>query len=78
MKQEYLSYFQYLEMTWSARQKTQKTSTKTLLELIAKFSDETRYKINPQKLILFLYTNDAFTRNFGENIPLTIASKINT
>ena len=49
-----------------------KHSTKTLLE----FSKVAGYKINAQKSVAFLYTNnEAAEREIKESIPLTIAQK---
>ena len=60
--------------------KNPKDSTPKLLELISEFSKVTGYKINTQKSVAFLYTNDELTeRKIRKIIPLTIASKrINT
>ena len=53
-----------------------KDSTQKLLELINEFSKVAGYKINIQKLVAFLYTNnDISEREFKEIIPFTIASK---
>ena len=53
-----------------------KDSTKTLLELIREFSKVTGYKINAQKSVAFLYTNNEATeREIKESIPFTIAPK---
>ena len=52
-------------------------SAKKLLELINKFSKVTGYKINVQKSIVFLYTNnEAADREIKKIIPFTIAPKI--
>ena len=54
-----------------------KDSTKKLPELVNAFSKVIGYKINVQKLVAFLYTNNkAAEREIKESIPLTIASKI--
>ena len=51
-----------------------KDSTKTLLELIHQFSKAAGYKINAQKLVAFLYTNNEVTeREIKESIPFTVA-----
>ena len=50
--------------------------TKKLLELIHKFSKVAGYKINAQKLVAFLYTNNEATeREIKESIPCTVAPK---
>ena len=55
---------------------TQKIPPKKLLELIHEFSKVARYKINAQKLIAFLYTNNEATeREIKESIPFTVAQK---
>ena len=52
-------------------------STKSLLELIYEFSKVTGYKINVQKSVAFLYTNNEATeRHIKKLIPLTIAPRI--
>ena len=53
-----------------------KDSTPKLLELIHEFSKVAGYKINVQKSVAFLYTNDeAAKREIKGSIPLTIAPK---
>ena len=53
-----------------------KDSTKKLLELIHEFSKVAGYKINAQKLVTFLYTNNEATeREIKESIPFIIAPK---
>ena len=53
-----------------------KDSTKKLLELIHEFSKVAGYKINAQKSVAFLYTNNETTeREIKESIPLTISPK---
>ena len=53
-----------------------KDSTKKLLELIHEFSKVIRYKINAQKSVAFLYTNNEATdREIKESIPFTVAPK---
>ena len=48
-----------------------------LLELISEFSKVAGYKINTQKPLAFLYTNNEKSeREFKESIPFTIAKKI--
>ena len=47
-----------------------------LLELISEFSKVTGYKINTQKSLAFLYTNNEKSeRDIKESIPYTIATK---
>ena len=53
-----------------------KDSTKKLLELIHEFIKVAGYKINAQKLVAFLYTNNEATeREIKELIPFTITPK---
>ena len=53
-----------------------KDSIKKLLELINEFSKVTGYKINTQKSLAFLYTNNEKSeREIKELIPFTIARK---
>ena len=50
--------------------------SKKLLELINEFSKVAEYKINIQKSVAFLYTNNNLTeREMKKKIPFTIASK---
>ena len=52
-----------------------KDSTRTLLELISDYSKAAGYKINTQKSLAFLYTNNEKTeREIKETIPFTIAT----
>ena len=51
-----------------------KDSTRKLLELINKYSKVAGYKINTQKSLAFLYTNNEKTE-IKETIPFTIATK---
>ena len=54
-----------------------KDSTRKLLELINEYSKVAGYKINTQKSLAFLYTNNEKTeREIKETIPFTIATKI--
>ena len=54
-----------------------KNSIRKLLELISEFSKVAGYKINTQKSLTFLYTNNEKSeREIKESIPFTIASKI--
>ena len=51
-------------------------STRKLLELINEYSKVAGYKINTQKSLAFLYTNNEKTeREIKETIPFTIATK---
>ena len=53
-----------------------KDSTRKLLELINEYSKVTGYKINTQKSLAFLYTdNENIEREIKETIPFTIAMK---
>ena len=53
-----------------------KDSTKKLLELINEYSRGAGYKINTQKSLVFLYTNNENTeKEIKETIPFTIAMK---
>ena len=53
-----------------------KDSTRKLLELICEFSKVAGYKINTQKSLAFLYTNNEKSdREIKESIPFTIATK---
>ena len=53
-----------------------KDSTRKLLELINEYSKVAGYKINTQKSLAFLYTdNEKTEREIEETIPFTIAVK---
>ena len=53
-----------------------KASTPRLLELIQQFGSVAGYKINAQKSVAFLYSNnETEEREIKESIPFTIASK---
>ena len=53
-----------------------KDATKKLLELIREFSKVAGYKINAQKSVAFLYTNNELTeREIKESIPFKIVPK---
>ena len=53
-----------------------KDSTRKLLESINEYSKVAGYKINAQRSLAFLYTNNEKTeREIKETIPLTIATK---
>ena len=53
-----------------------KDSTRKLPELVNEYSKVAGYKINTQKSLGFLYTNNGKTeREINETIPFTIATK---
>ena len=53
-----------------------KDSIRKLLELISEFSKVAGYKINTQKSLAFIYTNNEKSeREIKESIPFTIATK---
>ena len=53
-----------------------KDSIRKLLKLISEFSKVAGYKINTQKSLAFLYSNDENSeREIKESIPFTIATK---
>ena len=53
-----------------------KDSIRKLLELISEFSKVAGYKINTQKSLAFLYTNNEKSeREIKESIPFTITTK---
>ena len=53
-----------------------KDSIRKLLELISDYSKVAGYKINTQKSLAFLYTNNENSeREVKESIPFTIATK---
>ena len=53
-----------------------KDSTRKLLEIISEFSKVAGYKINTQKSLAFLYTNNEKPeREIKESIPFTTATK---
>ena len=53
-----------------------KNTTRKLLELVNEYSKVSGYKINTQKSLAFLYTNnDKKERETKETIPFTIAMK---
>ena len=53
-----------------------KDATRKLLELISEFGKVAGYKINAQKSLAFLYTNDGKSeREIKETLPFTIATK---
>ena len=57
--------------------KNPKDSTPKLLELISEYSKVAGYKINTQKSLAFLYTNnEPIEREIRKTIPFTIASNL--
>ena len=53
-----------------------KDSTRKLLELVNEYGKVAGYKINPQKFLAFLYTNnEKVEKEIKETIPFTIATK---
>ena len=53
-----------------------KDSIRKLLELMSEFSKIAAYKINTQKSLAFLYTNNEKSeRESKESIPLTVTTK---
>ena len=53
-----------------------KDATRKLLELINEFGKLAGYKINAQKFLAFLYTDDEkYEREIKETLPFTIATK---
>jgi hypothetical protein len=56
--------------------KDPKNSTQKLLKTINSYSKVTGYKINLQKSLAFLYTNNERTeKEYKKTVPFTIASK---
>ena len=54
-----------------------KEGIRKLLELISEFSKVSGYKINTQKSLAFLYTNNEKSeREIKESVPFTTATKI--
>jgi hypothetical protein len=53
----------------------EKNSTPNLLDTINSYNKVTGYKINTEKSLAFLYTNNEKLRKIYEKIPFTIASK---
>ena len=63
-------------MTLMLSTENPKDATRKLLELINEYSKVAGYKINTQKSLAFLYTNNEKTeREIKETIPFTIAMK---
>ena len=53
-----------------------KDTSRTLLELISEYGKDAGYKINTQKFLAFLYTNnETAEREIKETIPFTIATE---
>ena len=55
--------------------KNPKDTTRKLQELINEYSKVAGYKINTQKSLAFLYTNNEKEKEIKETIPFTIAKK---
>ena len=56
--------------------KNPKESTQKLLDLISEFSKVAGYKVNTQKSVAFLYTNNELAeREIRKTIPFTTTSK---
>ena len=63
-------------MTWSSNLENPTDSTRKLLELINEYSKVAGYKINTQKSLTFLCTNnEKIEREIKETIQFTIAMK---
>jgi hypothetical protein len=57
--------------------KDQKNSAQKLLDIINSYGKVAGYKINLQKLLAFLYTNNKqIEKEYMEAIPFIVASKI--
>ena len=52
-----------------------KTATRKLLQLVNEFGKVAGHKINAQKSLAFLYTNEKTEREIKETLPFTIATK---
>ena len=52
-----------------------KDTTRKLLELIDEYSKITGYKVNTQKSLAFLYTNNEKNREIKKTIPFTTGMK---
>jgi hypothetical protein len=58
--------------------KDAKNSTPKLLDSINRFNKLAGYKINLQKSVAFLYTNnEQIEKEYGQTFPFTVASKKN-
>ena len=65
-----------MQTTWILDIENPKDATRKLLELINEYSKVVGYKINTQKPLAFLYTNnEKIEREIKETIPFTIATK---
>ena len=54
-----------------------KETIRKLLELIREFGKVVRYKVNTQKSLAFLYTNNEKSeKEIKKSVPFTIATKI--
>ena len=66
----------YMFKGLSYKKENPKESTRKLLEIINDYSKVAGYKINTQKSLAFLYTNnEKIEREIKETIPFTIAMK---
>ena len=75
MEKKKLKYH-YLQMTWYCIDP--KGATRKLIKLINEFGKFAGYKINTQKSVAFIYTNNERSeREIQEAVPFTIASKKN-
>jgi hypothetical protein len=67
--------YPYLWMIWSYTLKPQKT-TQNFLDTIKSYTKVSGYKINIEKSLTFLYTNNEQNeKEYMKTIPFTIASK---
>jgi hypothetical protein len=65
------SSYPFSQTTWY-----RKIPPKKLLDIINSFSKVARFKINLQKLVAFLYTNnEQIEKEYMKTIPFTIAQK---
>ena len=63
-------------MTLILSTESPKDATRKLLELINEYSEAEGYKVNRQKSLAFLYTNNEKSeREIKESVPFTIATK---
>ena len=75
MEQEEIKISMFADDTIQYRENP-KESIRKLLELISEFSKFTGYKINTQKSLAFLYTNNKkLEREIKESNPLATATK---
>jgi hypothetical protein len=65
-----------IPVIWSYARKTIKSQPKKFLDLINTFNKGSGYKINAQKSVAFLYTNNEQSdKEIRKTIPFTITSK---